>query len=952
MDCDHELDPFSSESFWRLSKFSIEALQPLGSLPWNTTLSDDTTSCFEIYPQSTDKIDPVWKLDLFPTGLDKPESFTDSIINPSTDGESDATCDSLRDISGDENDIWSLDLLQEDPGQIPPQKSWERYQRRSFQEPVSVYFSESGPMGFDAVLAQQNTAKIDGVPTRMVRTDVFIRSLLRLGLGWSSAFFRYEQRTNQFERHLKDSRVSGISSLALENVIEYVLQCGTNMQRMRLFAQDPPAKCKELSALFTLSSTVAVIIFNLEQQISNQSKNIASLLQIKALFHRCGDLVGVLAGIVGAAQRAVSDAQVMSIVMERAAFFAQKFGWMENLVHEIVIRVTQPWFKFIETWIGLRPEDAALRASMASGKTFVRLNTHDAVKFKTGPARIDHIYQADHMPSFIPADQACSIFESGRSLQLLKRSHPRHPIARRDVLSRTGGLHLHCATTWADIEQIQTKAQEYESRLRAEIKRYHKGDLGLQDSPSNVVTQGVDQITDTEVTTLAFELFDIDDEKNASGPVTNHKALSKDDFKQLLDKARGVETENTNAATYLGPELASGLHLSLAPILSSQALLIDYSCLHLLFKEHRIRHHLNMQWRFQLLGEGSFVARLSNSLFDPEMESGERKAGKVRSGVDTGLRLGSRDTWPPASSELRLVLIGLLGDCYFGSTNTQDDEKTHIQKDNELPGGLSFGIRELTDEEIERCKNPNAIEALDFLRLQYTPPEVLESLITARSLNKYDRLFKHLLRLIRMVSAVKGLIRDSTARGSLAGETHNVYQRFRVDAQHFVLAVSDYCFHIGIGSIWQRFQDTLAKIEHCLNRGDIDGTIEAAHSVPRLRDYHEDILDQMLFALFLSKRHVQAAKLLESIFGTILGFSLLSRADGIGMRNESEGAVLHLYQSFRKQTSAFVNYLRSLESGKATSKPMAKSGEFFSSWTDKTSVFEHLRVRLDVKNYY
>ncbi|KOS45427.1 hypothetical protein ACN38_g3661 [Penicillium nordicum] len=952
MNCDHELDPFSSESLWRLSKFSIEALQPLGSLPWNTTLSDDTASCFEIYPQPIDKIDPVWKLNLFPTGLNKPELFTDSIINPSIDGESDATCDSLKDNSDENNDLWSLDLLQEDSGQIPPQKSWERYQHRSFQEPVSVYFSESGPMGFDAVLAQQNTAKRDGVPTRMVQTDVFIRSLLRLGLGWSSAFFRYKQRTNQFERHLTDIRVSGISSLALENVIENVLQCGTNMQRMRLFAQDPPAKCKELPALFTLSSTVAVITFNLEQQISNQSKNIASLLQIKALFHHCGDLIGVLAGIVGAAQRAVSDAEVMSIVMERAAFFAQKFGWMENLVHEIVIRVTQPWFKFIETWIGLRPEDAALKASMASDKTFVRLNTHDTVKFKTGPARIDHIYQADHMPSFIPADQARSIFESGRSLQLLKQSHPRHPIARRDVLSRTGGLHLHCATTWADIEQIQTKAQEYESRLRAEIKRYHKGDLGLQDSSSNVVTQGVDQIADTEVTTAAFELFDIDDEKNASGPVTDYKALSKDDFKQLLDKARGDETENINAASYLGPELASGLHLSLAPILSSQALLIDYSCLHLLFKENRIRHHLNMQWRFQLLGEGSFVARLSNSLFDPEMESGERKAGKVRSGVDTGLRLGSRDTWPPASSELRLVLIGLLGDCYFGSTNTEEDEKTHIQKDNELPGGLSFGIRELTDEEIERCKNPNAIEALDFLRLQYTPPEVLESLITARSLNKYDRLFKHLLRLIRMVSAVKGLIRDSTARGSLAGESHNVYQKFRVDAQHFVLAVSDYCFHIGIGSIWQRFQDTLTKIEHCLNRGDIDGTIEAAHSVPRLRDYHEDMLDQMLFALFLSKRHVQAAKLLESIFGTILGFSLLSRADGIGMRNESEGAVLHLYQSFRKQTSVFVNYLRNLEAGKATSKSMAKSGEFFSSRTDPTSVFEHLRVRLDVKNYY
>lgn len=36
---DYDLDPFSSESLWRLSKFSIEALQPLESLPWNASLS-------------------------------------------------------------------------------------------------------------------------------------------------------------------------------------------------------------------------------------------------------------------------------------------------------------------------------------------------------------------------------------------------------------------------------------------------------------------------------------------------------------------------------------------------------------------------------------------------------------------------------------------------------------------------------------------------------------------------------------------------------------------------------------------------------------------------------------------------------------------------------------------------------------------------------------------------
>ncbi|KAJ5771280.1 uncharacterized protein N7511_003331 [Penicillium nucicola] len=949
--CD-QLDPFSSESLWRPSKFSIEALQPLESVPWNAALPEFPRSCFEAPNAPNEKIDrSLWKLDFFPSGLEPPESATDSTIDPSIDGLSDAPCDLVADTVEDENNIWSLDSLREDDAQVIPQKSWETHTERSFQEPVSAYFSESGPKGFDAALAKQTLLNCK-VPSRLAQADIYLRSLLRLGLGWNSCFFRYNQHTKQFEEEIKDVRVSGVSSMALDNVVRYVLQCGAKMHQMRLFAQEPPPKCKELSTLFTLSRIIAVIIFNLEQQISGHPQRFTSLLQIRALFERCGDLMGALAAIVDTSQKAASDAQILSIVTQSAASFAQRFGWMENLLHEIVIRVTEPWFKLIDGWIGLRPEDAALEESITGGKTFIAREVHQPGKFKTGPARIEHIFQADHIPSFIPADQAYSIFESGRSLRMLKQSHPNHPIARHDVFSRAGDLHLHCATSWADIENIQTTAQEYESKLRAEIKRYHKHEPADLISSSEAITQIPTPLTDASAVEGTFELFDIDDEINLSGPFTDRMALSKDNFNQILDKAQRFETEPIEHANHFGPELTSGLHLSLAPIISSQALLIDYSCLHHLFKEHKMRDNLNLQWRFQLLGEGSFVSRLSNSLFDSEMESGERKAGVIRTGVDTGLRLGSRDTWPPASSELRLVLIGLLGDCYFGNAEPEESEKGQSQKDTEMPGGLSFGIRDLSDEEIDKCKDPSSIEALDFLRLQYTPPVALESIITPRSLDKYDCLFKHLLRLLRMVSVVKSLVRDSTMRGSLSGDTRNVFQKFRVEAQHFVLAISDYCFHIGIGSIWQRFQETLAKIEYCLDRGDIDGTIEAAHSVPRLRDYHEDMLDQMLFAFFLSKRHAQAAKLLESIFGTILAFSPLSKADGSGLRHEAEGTAFYLYQNLHKQTSAFVGYLRNLESGKATSKSMVRSGAFFSSHTDATSVFEHLRVRLDFKKYY
>lgn len=35
---DNGIDPFSSENLWRLSKFTLQSLQPLEPLPWNEEL--------------------------------------------------------------------------------------------------------------------------------------------------------------------------------------------------------------------------------------------------------------------------------------------------------------------------------------------------------------------------------------------------------------------------------------------------------------------------------------------------------------------------------------------------------------------------------------------------------------------------------------------------------------------------------------------------------------------------------------------------------------------------------------------------------------------------------------------------------------------------------------------------------------------------------------------------
>ncbi|KKK20996.1 hypothetical protein ARAM_000642 [Aspergillus rambellii] len=935
---DHEdqiIDPFSSDALWRISQFTLHSLLPLEAFPWNEDLPEISSGLFknplDLFDQNGSKLHD---LDIFGAGFLEPSLPPESTTDAASECQPEANSDT-RDTDDELEDIWAFEnwSLETDPQKSA--KSWENYQDRSFREPSSAYFSESGAKGFDAALALRENDQMNGPGNArsIVRNDVFFQSLFRLGLGWSSMLFRYNERRQKFENILKHTRISGISLVTLDGLINEISLCGNNMQKVRAFVEKAPTKSVEASSLPAFSTAASVVIFTLERQLVKVSKHLTSLLQIKALFQRCGELVLVLANMVEAVEKARSEAHIISSILKLAAHYSQIYGHMEALFREIVFRVVGPWLTHVEFWVA-----------------FGQKHPHRSNKGKLlSQERLEYSsYLPDQMPSFVPPDQAQLIFESGRSLRLLTRSHPHHPLAG-DRIPSLNLPSLRCASTWADLERIQAKAREYETRLRAEILKYNRKEL-LEEKKDSKVSDKVDR----EKFPDSFALFDIDDERNVTGLLANNSSFERDTLGSILGRSENPATEQAEESKMeFSPELTSSLYLSLAPLLSSQALLIDFSCLHLLFKEHKLRDHLTLQWRFQLLGDGYFTSRLSHSLFNPEMESGERKSGVVRSGVHTGLRLGSRDSWPPASSELRLVLIGILNECY-GAEYADGTGNPEFDKEKELPGGLSFSIRELTEEEIVKCKNPNAIEALDFLRLQYKPSNVIESIITRRSLNKYDRLFKQLLRLLRMVSVVQGLVRDSTNRNSLSGDTRNILQKFRVDCQHFILAISDYCFHIGIGSTWQRFQETLSKIESSLDRGDVDGTIEAAHSIPRLRAYHEDTLDHMLFSVFLGKRHAEVAKLLDGIFDTILKFAPLSRMDGrIGVRHESETAINRLYAIFRKQTSAFVGYLRSLDGARVSSaKSRGRSGMAFATREAPTSIFDHLLVRLDMKRYY
>jgi hypothetical protein len=373
----------------------------------------------------------------------------------------------------------------------------------------------------------------------------------------------------------------------------------------------------------------------------------------------------------------------------------------------------------------------------------------------------------------------------------------------------------------------------------------------------------------------------------------------------------------------------------------TQARLINRECARLLFDSHHLRSHINLQWQYQLLGNGLFCSRLSHALFDAELDTAERRAGVALSGEMMGLRLDGRETWPPASSELRLVLMGILADSYLqGGVNRE-----------ELISSISFAVRDLSPEEVEQCVDPNSLQALDFLRLSYKPPAALQQIMTPVILAKYDTIFRLLLQILRMLHLVNRLYRDISPR--LGSVSSSAAMRFRVEAHHFVTRLAAYFFETGIGAPWRRFENWLRDVEDELHQ-TVDPRrreLRADHGPDRLREVQERTLDEIMSGLMLRKRQLPVRKLLQDIFDVILLFAKnLDRGKATAAGDGSQD-VTTSYAMFRKKMDVFITVCRALtEKGFAAGN--GRDGGPRGGDRSGEVIIERLLLSLDMNGYY
>lgn len=972
MDDDDERDPgrvFAIPDLWGPSKwlgildgdssFLFSELKLDGLL---TGIDDGrlfTDAYLDIDEKLPEIIEPAQNDELF---FSIPDISFGPAENPSTPSQSTDTSKDMPDAPQQlEEDIWLIP--QEVPLKTANYQSWDEFEDERAREPPTAYITEAGPSLFDtAIAADFDPLHVGNTGNPVVEAKIYASSVLALGLGRSSIHFTWDDEKQSFEPTLSGMRVSGLTTQSLDGLLAIFKDCGNTVRFLQNFVDTVYAKSTSPGRI-ALADAVSTLLTTIQSRLNESASETKSLLQLQALFQPAHSILTCFRRLVVHVSGTRSDESMLSTVFEEIQLLEHRAGVLKDILIEVLSRVSRPWLEFTGEWLGLQREAGLPLTKEGTGRSFVKVDERDWVDEQGLELHeSDFILDYDRVPSFIAADDARALFEVGRSLRFLRAHHADHPLARADVVASTNPPALEWKFSWQDIVGVETKALQFEKDLTDAIRHFSK-EAHLPNCSE------LDQRFDESEFHLDF-FGKPEEEMEAhvlASIVTLNLPLKKSGAPNRLSSILDSYFDsNSNVLqdddSIFSPPISLIPLLSFNPIISAQARIVNGTCMRMFFNSHKLRDHLSLQRSFHLLGNGVFSSRLSHALFDPELESAERHRGVARSGGIMGLRLGGRDTWPPASSELRLALMGVVTESYV---STQSLEKSqaggYIDCQSALPGDLSFAVRDMSEEEIEKCMNADSIEALDFLRLSYKPPAPLEAVITPMILFKYDLLFKLLLRVVRMLYVVSALFRDATDRTSYWQGIDFVAQRFRIEAHHFISSVSGYFFDTGIESTWRVFERKLDEIQERIKTDDGNMALGQNEGLDKLRDYHERVLDRIMFALLLRKRQQPVMQLLEEIFTVILQFSKHSRQRALGMKRKvgADIEVREMYLRFRKKVGVFITVCRGLGEKKgygekrALDNRLSEQGGLFDGddLADENTIVQ-LLARLEMSNYY
>ncbi|CAD0099927.1 unnamed protein product [Aureobasidium mustum] len=819
---DGEHGPFNVPDFWRPSAFSISDA-PEQTLFNDTRFGEHDALCshmktFTHGQTELPLIDHHLDTELRLPDLDNFQfgKLDDLHVNQEPDKASTVDLQTCTTSQSDElDDLWKFDLTR--PVERPSLRTWEAFAHQDHSESPISYLSDAGPRAFDALQPDD---------TDVLQSAFALKCLALLGLGRSSTLFQWKKEDKTFVSSLDNVRLSGLSSTAFDSLVQQLTAAGCASVDLRHFVQSSYTTKNPLAARVALATTVQAVLEALDQNLSDQVLTATSFLQLLTCFETPTILLTEMRELISTTAAASTDTAFLSACHETIHQFTNACSPFQSLHAEILKQVSLPWLQVICQKTGL---------------------THHQFDL---PAQDDVFERSAH----ISAEDNAQITEVMAGIAVLKDAAPDHPI----LAPASWGVDspdLEASHTCLHFDRIVEKANKYQQDLLLAITRYSRGDSKPLDVNPQ---QQPDHLTSEQLP------WSLDDDQQTYFEDVGTRFAELPANKADTSGIRFLTTEMLEAENIQETSALDLRHLSkttlhhLTPYLRVRSRLLNGVLLRLLFRQFSLRDHLTLNHSFHLLGNGLFVQRLTTALFTSETNA-------------RGLRLDNRSKqWPPASSELRLGLMGVLSEAY-GS--------------NDIPGNLSFAIRELSDAEIEKCLDANSIHALDFLRLRYEAPTPLNVILDDKAMAKYDDCFRVLLGMLRMLHFV-------TLLRSTAQQKHSspASQAFAHEAWSCVSGLASYFFDIGVGGPWTEFQRTLNTIEADLALEDEEGSFgqRVTFGISHLRNRHSDMLDTIRSRLFLRSRHDKLRSYIEDIFSLVLSVQMNTHLELMLWRQRDE----------------------------------------------------------------
>ncbi|CCO27090.1 hypothetical protein BN14_01124 [Rhizoctonia solani AG-1 IB] len=526
------------------------------------------------------------------------------------------------------------------------------------------------------------------------------------------------------------------------------------------------------------------------------------------------------------------------------------------------------------------------------------------------------------LPLFFSERSKLVLGSAARALDILRRADPEHPLCQIDWAWNAPGW----GWFDKDLHAVDTQTREHIFNVRKALnKLYASADAATstvepeEDKTSSPTSEeGVPPPSESSETTTsmphppkparvykpelaAFSIFDQPPGSHIAEPVKDTSAA------QFI--SNGPRVLPLSAPTL--PLLVDATLLAL-PLAHSR--LISSALFRVFTGRLAFKTHLKVLRGFLLGDEPIFWSRLRGALFEEAgISSASAAVGRgIRAGVRTrlgiadttrdnmaderaeregrarewgvGLAVGLSDregagTWPPGGAELGLRLRNVIDDALeagWGAipTSSSDDEKPEMARERdpervvlkETSWRLGFLLRDLEEESPEgraRWLNPNAIEALDFLCLDYKPPDPIDAIITLDIRHKMHRVFAFLLRLLRVETVTRILFNTTFQEEGLNNPPILLIARFKI--QSFISSLIGYVKDMAIGSHWDSF---LAKID------EIEQEDESKSESNLPRDLKKERMASDIFAV-----HSHLSNTMDQILEACL---LRARQRGVG----------------------------------------------------------------------